>query len=547
MKLATAVILFTICHEKRVVAAVEFLVGLIRRSMQMKRRDFLRCGVGLGLVTPPLCALANMMDHVGHGAMMGMDMPLDLISPDMLPSGQPLVNMLPKLANLSSEKGVFKATLVAEPVKLHFAMGRETEFWTYNGQLPGPQIDVFEGDYVEIEFINHLAQPTTVHWHGLDVVAQADGNPQDFIEPNGRKIYCFTLPKGSAGTYWYHPHPHGYVAEQVYMGLAGTLVVRSRSDPLSYLDEHHWAISDLRLMADGKIPANSTLDWMNGREGEIVLINGQYQPTIHIQNQQRIRIWNITSARYLRLKIAGVKWVVLGTEGGLLESPLPPQDELFLAPAERMEVMVVGDTQGEVALQNVYYDRHKMMVKENPLDTVLAKIYVNTEQPILPQVLRKLPRLEKAHVIRQVRFSERAMKRALSSSMKHTEGRHLIPTKNPIPPMMEGMFLINGRSFDMKRVDLVGKVNQVEEWEISNDSDMDHPFHLHGTQFEVVKMVLNGKVIPVPYRALKDVVNVRPSEKITIRFKQHHAGLKMFHCHILEHENLGMMGQLMVE
>ncbi|MWR77433.1 multicopper oxidase domain-containing protein, partial [Escherichia coli] len=137
---------------------------------------------------------------------------------------------------------------------------KETEFWAYNGQLPGPQIEVFEGDTVEIEFINHLPQPSTVHWHGLDVPNEADGNPMDMVEPQGKKVYRFTLPQGSAGTYWYHPHPHDHVSEQVYKGLAGTFVVKAKNDPLAHLPEQHWVISDLRLNADGTIPANTMLD-----------------------------------------------------------------------------------------------------------------------------------------------------------------------------------------------------------------------------------------------------------------------------------------------
>ncbi|OBX06508.1 bilirubin oxidase [Gallibacterium salpingitidis] len=522
----------------------------------MKRRDLLRYGVGLSLASSSFYALANMMNsHSAHQTMMAMhNNTLALMPFDQLPQGQSLQTALPKLANLSTQDNVFKAKLVAAPIKLRFAEGKETEFWAYNGQLPGPQIEVFEGDSVEIEFTNHLTQPTTIHWHGLDVPSEADGNPQDPVAPNSSKIYRFTIPEGSAGTYWYHPHPHGYVAEQVYKGLAGTLVVKAKNDPLADLPEQHWVISDLRLAADGSIPANNMSDWMNGREGEIVLINGQYQPKIQVKGQQRIRIWNATSARYLRLKVAGVQWIVVGTEGGLLEQPLSPQDELFLAPAERIEVVMVGKTQGTAILQSLYYERHKMMVQETAADLTLAQIAVNAEQPTLPKQLRIFPTKEEAKVTRQIRFSEQMMNHNGMSSQDHqqmmaqhhsTHQQAMID--NPVPTMMEGMFLINNKSFDMSRIDFVGKVNEVEQWEIFNESHMDHPFHLHGTQFEVIQTTLNGKTHPAPYRALKDVVNLRPYEKVVIRFKQHHTGLKMFHCHILEHENLGMMGQFKVE
>jgi bilirubin oxidase len=107
-------------------------------------------------------------------------------------------------------------------------------------------------------------------------------------------------------------------------------------------------------------------------------------------------------------------------------------------------------------------------------------------------------------------------------------------------------FLVNGKQFDMKRIDLVSRVNQVELWEIVNGADMDHPFHLHGTQFQVVEREFDGKLVPEPYRAWRDTVNLKPGETVRIKLVQHFKGVRMFHCHILEHEGAGMMGQLKV-
>ncbi|VGM95355.1 Multicopper oxidase mco [uncultured Avibacterium sp.] len=515
----------------------------------MKRRDFLRYGIGISLASSSLYSLANMMNHAQHGNMAMMhSVPTGLMPTEAMPSGLSLNGILPKLANQSTQAGLFKATLKAEPIKIRLADNKETEFWAYNGQLPGPQIEVFEGDTVEIEFINHLPQPSTVHWHGLDVPNEADGNPMDMVEPQGKKVYRFTLPQGSAGTYWYHPHPHDHVSEQVYKGLAGTFVVKAKNDPLAHLPEQHWVISDLRLNADGTIPANTMLDWMNGREGEFVLINGQYQPQIQVKTNERIRLWNATSARYFRLNIPGVKWIAVGTEGGLLEKPRSPVDELLLTPAERVEVIMVGETQGTVNLQSGYYDRRKMMVQEQPKDLTLATIQVKSEPVQLPESLRSLPNWDEPKQVRQIRFSEKMMNHTNMPMMNHgTHHATTTPTDNPIPPMMNGMFLINGQTFDMNRIDFVTKLNEVEQWEIFNESHMDHPFHLHGTQFEVIQHTLNGKTFKPEGRALKDVVNLRPYEKVIIRFKQGHTGLKMYHCHILEHENLGMMGMFKVE
>ena len=178
-------------------------------------------------------------------------------------------------------------------------------------------------------------------------------------------LYEFTLPVGSAGTYWYHPHPHEFTAEQVFRGMAGLLIVRSRTDPVpAAIEEKLLVISDLRLAADGTIPANTPMDWQNGREGNYVLVNGQYQPvlTINPGQSQRWRILNATNARYLRLALTGHTMTLIGTDGGLLRSPVPGLDEILLAPAERVEVIVTASlsSPASAVLQSLPYDRGGM-------------------------------------------------------------------------------------------------------------------------------------------------------------------------------------------
>ena len=173
-----------------------------------------------------------------------------------LAEGRPLADLV-RLANSSAAAGTFDGTLVAARTGIPFLSGTTTEFWTYNGLVPGPLIDVFEGDTVRIRVDNRLALETTVHWHGLPVPPNQDGNPIDPIAPGNGRTYEFTLPVGSAGTYWYHPHPHEFTAEQVFRGMAGLFIVRSRTDPVpAGIEEKLLVISDLRLAADGTIPPN---------------------------------------------------------------------------------------------------------------------------------------------------------------------------------------------------------------------------------------------------------------------------------------------------
>lgn len=466
-----------------------------------------------------------------HTMNMGVAAAVKLAAVEALGAGAAITD-LAKLANTSKQAGLFRAALIAAPVTVTLLPGAPTEFWAYNGSLPGPLIEVTEGDTVEILFENRLPQATTVHWHGLPVPPEQDGNPHDPVPPGGKRLYRFILPVGSAGTYWYHPHPHGGTPEQVYRGLAGTFIVRAEVDPFMDIPERLLVISDLKLGADGHIAPNDADDEMNGREGQFALINGQRQPLLQFDRsgRERWRIWNASSARYLRLVLPGAGLTLVGTDGGLLERPAVGLTELLLAPAQRVEVIVdAGGNNGSVELVAAPYKRGKMGAV--PAEKALSLLTVdfgkvkNAARKPLPATLRRIDDLGSPKAKKRVVFSEQ---------MSMSDGRH------------EMKFLINGKQFDMNRIDLVSRVNQVELWEIVNDSDMDHPFHIHGTQFQVVEREVDGKITPQPYRAWHDTVNLKSRETVRIKLVQRFKGVRMFHCHILEHEGAGMMGQLKV-
>jgi suppressor of ftsI len=446
--------------------------------------------------------------------------------------GQPLTDLV-RLANTSTTPNEFVATLVARRASKAMLPGTSTEYWTYNSMVPGPLIDVFEGDTIRIRLENQLSQETTVHWHGLPVPPTQDGNPMDPIAPGASRIYEFTLPVGSAGTYWYHPHPHELTAEQVFRGMAGLLIVRSRTDPVpAAIEEKLLVMSDLRLAADGTIPANTTMDWQNGREGNYVLVNGQYQPvlTINPGQSQRWRILNATNARYLRLALTGHTMTLIGTDGGLLRSPVPGLDEILLAPAERVEVIVTASlsSPASAALQSLPYNRGGMGMMGSYSATIplLTLTYASaaTAATAVPSALNSIADLGVPTETKRL---------VLSSGMG-------------MGGMGGGMmrFLIDGKSFDPARIDLTSRVNEVEQWTIENRSSMDHPFHLHGTQFQVVSRTRSGVTAIEPYLAWRDTVNVAAFETLVFNVVQHQLGKRMYHCHILEHESQGMMGVL---
>ena len=498
----------------------------------MNRRKFIFSGIGLGILpilNVPAWAAMDHSAHSAHGAdakpqslKTVAEMPLLAVS--ALPAGRPH-QPLSMLKNTSAQPRRFAAPLTAAAHDVELVAGQKTAMWLYDGQVPGPLIEAFEGDAVEIRFINQLAQASTIHWHGLPVPPEQDGNPHDAVPAGGEHVYRFKLPKDSAGTYWYHPHPHGDTPEQVYRGLAGLFIVRSKNDPLKAFAEQHLVISDLKLDANAQIPDNTANDWMNGREGQFVLVNGQREPVITIAGRQRLRIWNACSARYLRLSM-GQPFTLVGTDGGLIEKP-QIMEEFLLVPGQRIEILVGNGKPASMTLKALIYNREKMGKVAPEVDRTLATLQFTAGlMPEIPQQLRKIADFGRATAMKKVEFSE---------TMSMDNGVHTMA------------FLVNGKSFDMNRHDLISKVNEVEVWEIFNNSHMDHPFHIHGTQFIVLDSKLNGKMRNAPYRALHDTINLRPYETIRIKTVQQDIGLRMFHCHILEHEWQGMMAQLLVK
>lgn len=495
----------------------------------MNRREFLLSGVAALVVAGP--ATAQMQDHSQHG-MPGMNhgpgpVATGSASP-ALPEGAPLRD-LPRLANRLSEAGRFEAELTAGPATHRFAADVDTTVLAYNGAVPGPLIEVTEGDKVAIRFANRLpGEETTIHWHGMPVPADQDGNPMDPVAPGAERLYSFELPEGSAASYWYHPHPHGGTASQVYRGLAGAFIVKPRRDPIpaAYGDTALF-FSDLRLAADGSIPANTMADQMNGRVGDHVLVNGQKKPVLKLPagTRRRFRLFNASNGRFLRLSFDKAPITLIGSDGGLLEAPVTGLRAIDLVPAERAEIIVAFEEPGRVVLRTADVD-HGWMGPGRP-DTAaeLMTIEITPDRaepaPPLPARLRAIADLGTPAARRRLEFSE-------TMAMEAGE--------------MKMGFLINGAAFDMKRVDIVARAGQTELWEIANLADMDHPFHLHGTQFQVVETEREGQVTRAGYRAWKDTVNVARGQTVRLLVRQDQAGLRMYHCHILEHEQLGMMG-----
>jgi FtsP/CotA-like multicopper oxidase with cupredoxin domain len=419
--------------------------------------------------------------------------------------------------------------------------GATARLLTYNGSFPGPVLRVREGEQVRLWLTNATDEATNLHLHGLHVPASVD-NPFLSVLPGETVLYEFTIPEGSAGTYWYHPHLHGRVAQQLFAGLAGAIVVGGPVDSFRRLrraEEYLLILKDLTLV--GGLPASHRpFDWMNGKEGELLLVNGALQPVLAPRRGTvRLRLVNASNARYYRLRLEEHPLYLIATDGGFIETPLMVE-ELLLAPGERAEVVVQLTRDGSFRLLNLPYDRgggHMMGGTEGmgmgamgpmhrggtrrdgepaPLLTLLAPAMPRTMA--LPTRLSRVEALDPAQatVTRRLMLGER---------------------------MMGAQFFINGRTFDEQRVDIRARAGDLEVWDVHNQTRMDHPFHLHTYSFQVLSR--NG--VAEPLLAWKDVVNVRPGEVLRIAVPlRDFTGKTVFHCHIVEHADRGMMGVLEV-
>lgn len=545
----------------------------------MRRREFLMRSAGMATLTlAGGVRTALGMEAASHGmspapmqngaATMAAQSG-SLASAEAIPMGRPFAPPA-ILKNEATKPGSFKATLKALPAKVELIPGTATQAWTYNGQFPGPLIDLRAGDEVEIAFENHLPEPSTIHWHGLPVPADQDGNPDATVAPGEKRFYRFKIPDDAEGLYWYHPHPHGQSSQQVYRGLTGSIRVHARHDALSAIPERILAITDLRLTADGTIPGDDMMDWMNGREGQFALVNGLNRPTLHFDahGRERWHVLNATNARYLRLALPGHELTLLGTDGGRIEHAQTGVPEILVAPAQRVEILVTAAAAPGGTLMAQAYARGMMGDAAETRATALMQVdfsAVRERQPLsLPQPLRPFQPLAEATARKRVVMSEGMSMGHGSHGMPAGQGTGGMMSTGAMGMMSEGamgmmhmggmadarpsmmQFMLNGKTFDMHRIDLSSTAGAWEDWEIVNDSDMDHPFHIHGTQFAVLDRTLAGKTTREPFHAWYDTVNLKAQETVRIRVMQALKGIRMFHCHILEHEDLGMMGRLEV-
>jgi FtsP/CotA-like multicopper oxidase with cupredoxin domain len=437
-------------------------------------------------------------------------------------SGQPLRQP----AVIDSRAGVLDLTLVAgtDAGLAGYASGA----LGYNGASPGPTLAVSPGDLMRIRLVNHIQAPTNLHTHGLHVSPEGNGdNPFVMVSPGDSFDYAIRLPRDhSAGTYWYHPHHHGMVADQIFAGLAGALVVRD-TNPVPVTDDLVLIITDTTLDGRGRVVAANPMQRLTGREGDLVLVNGQHQPVLAAAQGavQRWRIVNACVSRVLALRLEAQEPAVIAIDGHYLSAPtrLSP---LVLAPGNRADLLVHPTEAGRFRLICDSYDRGGMGMMGGR---------------------RRSGAITLAHLAVSGRLNDAPAVPATLPSTSAPDGPAVRQREVVFAMSMGGMaraaFTIDGRSFDPNRDDQAVRLGTVEEWTIINTSPMDHPFHLHVWPFRV----LASSTGTAAESFARDVVLVPRNGWVRLRIPFiDFAGRSVYHCHILDHEDLGMMATVRV-
>jgi len=415
-------------------------------------------------------------------------------------------------------RSVVEVDLEAAAMDWEFTPGRATRAWGFNGRIPGPTIEARVGDVLEVRLTNRLPEPTTIHWHGLQIPAAMDGTDmvQHPIAPGETFTYRFKLP--DAGTFWYHPHSNEVV--QLERGLYGAIVVRGPDEP--QLDgERVLVLDDVALDRKGQIrPPGWWIEQHDGRQGGTRLVNGRREPELAIAAGQieRWRIVNAASARYVRLSIGERPFAIIGTDGGLIDAPVTV-NEVLLAPADRVELAVGPFEEGAtITIETLPYNRMTVARSRRERFATLRVGPAAPSRSALPSTLRRIEPLVTGPVT-----PTREVHLGVKPSLRH--GIDFVINKEP------------------HHRDRPVKVGELQVWDVVNDTMMDHPFHLHGFFFQVLDV--NGE--PPAFRSWEDTVNVPPKGRVRIAFlPDDRPGEWMYHCHILEHHASGMMAHFEV-
>lgn len=472
-------------------------------------------------------------------------------------------------------------TLEANTGQVNILSGQATNVFTYNGQfiqgqpgrqvtnIPGsflgPIVQARTGDQVRVHFTNNLPQQTIVHWHGLHVPTVMDGHPQYGIPPGQTYTYDFEIIN-RAGLYWFHPHPHMLTASQVNMGLAGLFIVSDSEEDAAALPHGPYDIP--LVVQDRTFDSSNQFVYsgvgLYGFIGTTILVNGQPDPEKTVLNQTyRVRLLNGSNSRIYKFAWAdGTPLTVVATDGGLLATPIQ-RDYVTLAPAERAELLVDFSQWApgtDVVLKSLPFSGATPPIGSLPNGaelTVMTFHVAAAQDTYLPLVPRQspapLPPITPLSTFQRLNPAEAVNAGSPRTYTLYANG---------------ASWTINGHQFEMTGVatDEIFQINTQEILEFINvppggtgsNIEIAHPMHFHGAHFQVVgrtaptdpTQYANWLTVKDGYtdEGWKDTVLLMPGERVQIQMLfQAYTGLYLYHCHNLEHEDMGMMRNYRVD
>lgn len=436
---------------------------------------------------------------------------------------------IPPLApsEMQGDRRVF--TLRAGTGQHDFGAGKRVPTFGYNGDYLGPTLRARRGENVVVNVQNGLNEVTSAHWHGMHLPPTMDGGPHQPVEPGTTWSPTWTVNQPAA-TLWYHPHPHGETAEHVYKGLAGMFIVDDPGTDVAALP-HEYGVDDVPVIVQDKAFDDDELDTptpvfsSGGILGDTIVVNGAIGPYLDVTTERvRLRLLNASNVRPYHFSFSdGRAFALVGTDGGLLDAPHETTGVTMVA-GERTEIVVSMRPGERVVLRSTGAQLgmdwlHKRFSGANDkFDVLELRAAASLKaSPEIPATLVDTPRLDPAQA-------------------RHTREFSFSGTS------------INGRTMDGSRIDAAVTKNSIEVWKITALDGQLHTFHIHDVQFQVLS--IGGKAPPPHLRGWKDTINLEQGRTVTIiaRFADYADPTTpyMFHCHVLRHEDQGMMGQFVV-
>lgn len=431
-----------------------------------------------------------------------------------------------------------------------------TPTYGYNGNFLGPTLLINKGDSITLNVTNNLTQATTVHWHGFHVSPENDGGPHQIINPSTTWSPSFKM-RNEAATFWYHPHGEGKTERQISKGLAGMIIVRDTIEK-NYVLPRRYGVDDFPLIVQSKAFDVLYQFATATHEDSVMMVNGTINPYLQVPQQMvRLRLLNASADRTYNFGLSdNSNFYLIGSDGGLLAQPYLT-NRVRLSPGERVEIVVdfANFTQGaQVYLKSYASELSRGIIGADSVGTstlvMMEGYYSNPLNGVDFNVLRFDVAASTVNPITTIPTSFAPKNPYLESNVDASRSIHFSPDTitSGEQGFVDGPFFMNNTTFNMDSINIITYLNNTEIWTLTNSTMVAHPFHIHDIEFFVLD--INGNPPPPEYGGLKDVILVKPND--TVRFITKFITFTdpmvpyMIHCHLLHHEDEGMMGSFLV-